>query len=211
MFNNLPQWGGLWNRWDLVVASVAVHFSIFFLFILSAQYSGKADRFKSAGMFTSFIIALYAEMYGFPLTVYILGTLFGINFSTTFYPPNVLLRITGSLFIFIGFLGVYLGWREIYKSKGRLVTWGIYRYIRHPQYTGLLLLTLGQMIQWPTILAAVLWPGLVVLYVRLSLKEEKIMRKIHGRHYDEYSRYTGRFLPNIKFTVQKLREARVKN
>lgn len=195
MIKNSPFWNHLWNRWDLVTISIIIHAAIFFLFVFSAQYSGKVDRRPSTGMFMSFIIALYAEMYGYPLTVYILGTILGTNFSINLYPPNILLRISGSVLIFLGFLGVYLGWREICQAKGQLVTRGIYRYVRHPQYIGLLLMTLGQMIQWPSILAIILWPGLVFLYVKLSLKEEQAMIQNFGNKYLEYANETGRFLP----------------
>lgn len=200
---------GLWNRWDLVCISIFAHILIFVLFIFSAQYSSKADSRQSAGMFISFIIALYAEMYGYPLTIYILGTFLGTDISLGFYPPNILLRIIGSILIFIGYMGVYLGWREIYRAKEQLVTWGIYRYIRHPQYIGLLLMTLGQLIQWPSIIAAVLWPGLVVLYTRLSVKEEQTISKIYGKDYFAYSKTTGRFLPNINYLINKAKTLKV--
>lgn len=194
---------GIWSRWDLVLLSIIAHILIFGLFIFTTQYKSKADSRQSTGMFVSFIIALYAEMYGYPLTVYILSTFLGTNISPGFYPPPMVLRIAGSILIFTGYMLVYLGWREIYRAKGRLVTWGIYRYIRHPQYVGLLLMTLGQLVQWPTVIAAVLWPGLVVLYVRLSAREEQAVGRIHGREYDAYARTTGRFLPDISYLINK--------
>jgi len=94
------------------------------------------------------------------------------------------------------------GWRAIYRdywSKGRgegkLVTTGIYRYIRHPQYTGFALITLGMMAEWATLPMLIMWPILGVIYFRLARKEEADMREEFGSAYDEYAEKTGMFLP----------------
>jgi protein-S-isoprenylcysteine O-methyltransferase Ste14 len=102
----------------------------------------------------------------------------------------------------VGAVLVILGWQEIYKhywskeeGKGKLVTKGIYSYIRHPQYTGFLLITLGMIFEWATIPLLIMWPMLAVLYYLLAKKEERDMEKEFGREYIEYKRRTSMFLP----------------
>jgi protein-S-isoprenylcysteine O-methyltransferase Ste14 len=110
---------------------------------------------------------------------------------------------------------IILGWSRIFrqywskdKGKGQLVTTGIYRYIRHPQYTGFLMITLGMLFEWATLPMLIMYPILIVLYVRLAKKEEADMRLEFGPAYDEYCRTTGMFLPRLvagrKATAQPL-------
>jgi len=104
----------------------------------------------------------------------------------------------------IGGLLIIYGWKEIHKQywskeegKGKLVTKGIYAYIRHPQYTGFLLITLGMLIHWATIPLLIMWPILLLIYYRLAKKEEKEMEKEFGSDYSQYKTKTGMFLPHI--------------
>jgi hypothetical protein len=101
---------------------------------------------------------------------------------------------------------VVLGWRVVYKrywsqeeGKGELVTdgIGIYGYIRHPQYTGFLMITLGMLFDWATLPMLIMWPIMAVLYYRLARKEEADMEQEFGQQYVDYKRATGMFLPRI--------------
>jgi protein-S-isoprenylcysteine O-methyltransferase Ste14 len=50
--------------------------------------------------------------------------------------------------------------------------------MRHPQYTGIFVITLASMIQWPTLPMLILWPFVILMYVRLAKKEERdVLRK----------------------------------
>ena len=97
----------------------------------------------------------------------------------------------------IGLLLVIVGWRPIHEAKEDLVTKGAYSYLRHPQYLGFILVTLGWLIHWPTIPTAAMWPILVVMYCRLAKKEEKEMRERFGDRYLQYIKKVPMFIPRV--------------
>lgn len=171
----------------------------------------KKSQIKPAGAFMAFVVALAFEMFGIPLSMYFVTYVFGYTL-----PEGVLWGHT--LVNYIGFWGMYvgmimyvlgavlivMGWRNIHRfywskeeGKGRLVTTGIYAYIRHPQYTGFLLITLGMIFEWATIPLLIMWPILVILYRNLAKKEEQDMLKEFGNEYALYRRKTGMFFPRL--------------
>jgi len=192
------------GTWWAVFAWVAI-FAVFLLFTPFYKRSG----IKPNGAFLAFVVALALEMFGVPLSMYALSGVLG-----HYLPDGILWGHT--LNGYVGLAGTYVaiacyltaavliisGWRAIYRdywSKGRgegkLVTTGIYRYIRHPQYTGFALITLGMMAEWATLPMLIMWPILGVIYFRLARKEEADMREEFGSAYDEYAEKTGMFLP----------------
>ncbi|MCU0508969.1 MAG: isoprenylcysteine carboxylmethyltransferase family protein [Anaerolineae bacterium] len=196
-------WSHFGNWW--AVALWIVFFAIFLAFIPFYQ---KSQR-KPASVYLAFIIALALEMFGVPLTMYVLTAVLGRQL-----PEGILWGHTLSSFIGDGgMIGAYIcyllgailviwGWRDIYKyywskdrTEARMVTQGIYRFIRHPQYTGFLLLTLGMLFEWATLPLLIMWPVLVWLYVRLARREEADMVAQFGSEYVEYRARTGMFLP----------------
>ncbi len=184
----------LTGRWGLVGLSVLVHLAVFTLFIASTQVRTRLKASPSQGAFVAFIVALYAEMYGFPLTVYLLSPL--VPFSPwVLYPPPTVLRVLGGVLIFAGFILIYFGWKEICHARGALVTRGVYSAMRHPQYVGLCLLTLGQVVQWPTLMALLLWPAVALLYRNLALAEERALLARFPQEYAAYCRQVPRFWP----------------
>jgi protein-S-isoprenylcysteine O-methyltransferase Ste14 len=186
------------GRWDLVILNV-----LFFLTFLVFIPFKKKVAWKSYGIFTAFIIALFMEMYGLPLTIFLFSgmTMFQgytikpfIRFEflgTTFNMPEF--SFYGLIITSIGLILIIAGWKKIYKSK-TLVTTGIYRFSRHPQYLGIILISLGWLIGWPTLVTLVLFPILVLIYYRLAKKEDEEMGRLFGKEYDDYKNETPMFI-----------------
>jgi len=202
-----------YEYWGLVVLNIV----IFGLFILFIPFKKKVQRLPTS-IYLAFIIALYTEMYGFPLTIYVLTWLLGYQNPLTHSSGHILAPIIGediffmmvhpisNIMILAGILLVVFGWQQIHSVQQGLVTTGLYAYVRHPQYLGFLTLTLGMLIQWATLPTLLMWPLLFVLYFRLAKQEEKEMETKFG---EEYRRYKGRVsmlipLPKLNRKVRSL-------
>ena len=163
-------------------------------------------------IYLAFIIALYIEMYGFPLTMYFFTWALGSSSVSTLW--YFLTIITGeklfySLFmgvivpisniiIIAGILLVIFGWINVFRANGQLVKTGIYNHVRHPQYLGFLLITSGMNILWVTISTLILWPILVFVYYRLAKDEDNTMEKKFGNEFLEYKNKVPMFIPKIR-------------
>lgn len=194
-----------YGAWGLAVANVVL-FSLFLLFI---PFRREGLARSARGIYMVFIVALYAEMYGFPLTIYVLSWLIGYQNPMTHEAGHLLYPAEGMaspfhflsiLMMFTGIVLITSGWKRIHSAPDRLVTDGIYGYIRHPQYLGILVLTAGMLVQWVTIPTAIMWPILVILYFRLAKREEKEMEEKFGEEYAEYRQRVPMFLPLLKAT-----------
>ena len=178
--------------------------------LLFLPFYRKMDR-KPRGTYLAFVLAFAIEMHGIPFSMYLISWIIGRNL-----PEGVLWGHT--LVSSFGHLGMYLsiglaaiaaflilnGWRNIYKhywsrenGTGTLVTSGVYRYIRHPQYTGLLLLSLGMILNWATLPMLLLYPVMIGMYLRLAKREEQDMLHEFGEAYRQYMSRTKRFLPFV--------------
>lgn len=194
---------------------VALNSAVFILFAFSFGKPQSPRDWRSFGAFSAFIVALFAEMYGFPLTIYVLSgwlqtrypsvdilshdaghlwsTLFGINGN----PHFSVLHILSAMLIGAGFILLSTAWRVLHAAQavGRLATTGPYARVRHPQYIGFIAILLGFLLQWPTLLTLVMFPILVAMYVRLAHREEAEVRKTFGEEYDRYAARVPRWLP----------------
>lgn len=201
-----------YGLWGLVLVNSA----IFIIFAFSFFKPRTGRDWRSFGAFSAFLVALFAEMYGFPLTIYLLsgwlqsrypqvdwfshdaGHLLEQLFGWQANPHFGLFHILSYVFIGGGFILIAAAWRVLYEAQrqDRLATSGPYDYIRHPQYAGFVLVMFGFLIQWPTLLTLVMFPILVGMYARLSFVEEREARKTFGETYDRYAARVPAFFPH---------------
>jgi protein-S-isoprenylcysteine O-methyltransferase Ste14 len=199
--------GYAYGNWGLAITMIVVSLFFIFKFIPMRTRLGK----RSGGALIAFIVALFAEMYGFPLTIYLASHFVGIDISLDHISGHLLgdlitylglgngwliVMLLSNVLILIGIWIISSGWERVYASQGELVTDGIYRHMRHPQYTGIFIITLGFMIQWPTLATLVLWPFVIWMYVRLARREERDVHEQHPAAYREYMERTPMFFPN---------------
>lgn len=165
-----------------------------------------------AGVIQAFIIAFYAEMYGFPLTIYFLARAFGLDLAWTkggnlwaqlFGTPlaHVVAMLIGYAIVFSGASLVADGWKRVHQARreGRLVTASVYARVRHPQYTGLFLIVFGEgIVHWPTIVSVAAFPVIVIAYTLLARKEERQMVNKFGQEYLDYQRRVPMFIPRFE-------------
>lgn len=193
---------------------VAVNAAILLVFLLGFLRPARRREWGGFGVVTAFIVALFTEMYGFPLTIYLLAAVLGRDpFPDPFAHESGnliasllgvrewswLFMVLGGMLIGAGLLIVSVGWRRIHAAQrtGALVTRGPYAVVRHPQYIGLLLMIVGALVQWPTLVTAVMAPLLAVTYLRLAGREERALRERFGAAYEKYARRTPAFVPKV--------------
>lgn len=202
-----------YGLWTLVI----INSFVFIIFAFSFTKPKTSLEWRSLGGFSAFVVALFTEMYGFPLTIYLfagwLGNVYpGINllshnsghlWSTLFGlkgdPHMDLLHMVSYLFIFGGLAILVLGWNVLYKAQKnhKLAVTGPYAYVRHPQYVAFMLIMIGFLIQWPTIPTLLMFPVLAWVYRKLALSEEEDVKKEFGKSYNDYANLTPAFIPNL--------------
>ena len=166
------------------------------------------------GGFSAFVVALFSEMYGYPLTVYLLtgplaGVIPGVNLShNDGHLWNDLVGWNGNAhlspfhlasyaLILGGFWLIAAGWTVLLQAQrtGGLATTGVYARVRHPQYSGFIVVMVGFLLQWPTLVTLVLFPVMLLVYRRLAVREEREVREHFGVAYDTWAERTPRFVP----------------
>jgi len=212
---------GDYGLWLLVIVNSA----IFILFAFSFFKPQTKRDWRSFGAFSAFLIALFTEMYGFPLTIYLLSgwlqsnypgidwlshdsghlleMLFGWKANPHFGPFHLL----SFAFIGAGFIMISAAWKVLYiaQHQHELATTGLYAYVRHPQYVGFILVLFGFLLQWPTILTLGMFPILVVMYLLLARTEEKEAIAEFGDQYRTYARRVPAFFPRWRNVAGALR------
>ena len=201
-----------YGLWYLVVVNSAV----FILFAFSFVRPKSATDWRSLGAFSAFVIALFTEMYGFPLTVYLLSgwlgscvpgldlsydgghlwmPLLGIEGDAHTHP----IHLAANLAIFGGFYLVWSGWKELHAAQreGRLATAGPYARIRHPQYVGFVVIMAGFLLMWPTLPTILMFPVLIWIYSRLARREEATVREEFGDAWKAWAARTPAFVPRL--------------
>lgn len=205
-----------YGNWLLVIGVNTV----FLLFLFDVFKPKTPTDWRTFGSFAAFVIALFAEMYGFPLTIYFLASRFGsqfpqLNFThasghlwevllgNTGDPHVSIFHLISNLFIVGGILLIASAWKVLYQAvkKKTLATTGPYRYIRHPQYSGFILIIIGFLLQWPTLITLIMAPFLIFRYIRLASQEETYMLKTFGQSYIKYKKSAPGWWPSIKCMI----------
>lgn len=200
-----------YGLWSLVIINSVV----FIIFAFSFTKPKTPRDWRSFSAFSAFIVALFAEMYGFPLTIFLLSgwlqtnypgvdwfahdsghlleMLFGWRANPHFGPFHILSMVL----IGGGFWLLASAWKVLYAAQcgHELATTGPYAKIRHPQYDAFVLIMFGFLMQWPTLLTLIMFPVLVWMYIRLARSEERDADADFGEQWREYAAHTPRFIP----------------
>lgn len=194
------------NNWFGVVLFIVIYASA----LLFIPFYRKMER-KPATAYLAFIFAFAIEMHGIPLSMNLIAIAIGKNLPNGILWGHTLIDQIGYTGLYLNYIlsigGVLIianGWYHIYhkywskeSGKGKIVRSGVYKYIRHPQYTGFMMLTTGMLLEWVTLPTLIMWPIVIVMYYRLAKREERDMIQEFGEEYVMYMRKTKRFIPFV--------------
>lgn len=212
-----PDSAPAYGLWSLVI----INSLVFIIFAFSFAKPQSSRDWRSFGAFSAFLVALFTEMYGFPLTIYFLsgwlsarfpgvdwlahdsGHLLEMIFGWKTNPHFGPFHILSSILIVAGFILLSASWKVLYAAQRHheLATTGAYAHVRHPQYVGFILIMFGFLLQWPTLVTLAMFPILVFMYVRLAQREERDARAEFGEAYTRYEANTPAFFPRFGVKV----------
>lgn len=212
-----------YGLWPLVILNTA----LFVAFGLSFFHPRTNRDWRAMGAYTAFLVALFTEMYGTPLTIYLLGSWLGSRFPLlrdshagghlwndligwTGDPHLSPFHLASYVAIGGGFWLIAVAWRHLHEAAraGTLATTGPYAKVRHPQYDGFLLVMIGFLLQWPTIPTLIMFPILAVVYARLARSEERDVAARFGPAWDEYASRTTAFVPHLSIRAERTPQPR---
>jgi protein-S-isoprenylcysteine O-methyltransferase Ste14 len=202
-----------YGLWSLAI----INSLVFIIFAFSFTKPSTPRDWRSFSAFSAFIVALFAEMYGFPLTIYLLAGWLQTNYPGVDFlshdaghlwhtllgwksdPHSDPLHMLSFVFIGGGFILLSAAWKVLYQAQRdhQLATSGPYAKIRHPQYDAFVLIMFGFLLQWPTLLTLLMFPVLVWMYMRLARSEERDTEASFGDQWREYAARTRRFIPQL--------------
>jgi len=205
-----------YGLWSLVI----INSLVFIIFAFSFSKPQTSRDWRSFGAFSAFLVALFTEMYGFPLTIYLFSGWLGSRFPEVDFlahDSGHLLEVTfgwranphfgpfhflSNIFIIGGFIVIARAWTVLYAAQRahRLATSGPYAHLRHPQYLGFILIMFGFLLQWPTLVTLLMFPILVTMYVLLARREEREAGSEFGDEYLRYASATPAFVPRWRAT-----------
>ena len=207
-----------YGLWGLVLINSAV----FIVFAFSFTHPRTNRDWRLFGVFSAFVVALFTEMYGFPLTIYLLSgwlgkryplldpfshdaghlwhTLFGMKGNPHLDPFHIL----SNVLIFGGFIFLAAAWERLYRAQRehKPATAGPYAYVRHPQYVAFIVIMFAFLLQWPTLLTLLMFPVLVWMYRRLARSEERDALREFSEEYARYAQITPAFIPRLRGRAQ---------
>jgi protein-S-isoprenylcysteine O-methyltransferase Ste14 len=216
-FHNVPfqAWYGDWREVLVVTA-------IFLAFLLGFARPRRVAEWRTAGVYAAFLISLFTEMFGVPLTIYLLApalglpaTAFGMNESHlwAFALDRLgLLPLRWGVFAVMAISTVLIGaglgllavgWAAVYRGRDGLVTGGVYRRLRHPQYLGLILIVIAFNLMWPTLPTLLMAPVLIVMYARQGRREDRELAQRFGWAFAAYAARTPAFVPGARGRVSR--------
>jgi methanethiol S-methyltransferase len=202
-----------YGLWSLAI----INSLVFIIFAFSFAKPQSSRDWRSFGAFSAFLVALFTEMYGFPLTIYLLSgwlstrfpsidwmshdsghlleTIFGWKTNPHFGPFHII----SNILIVAGFWLLASAWTVLYAAQRHhtLATTAAYARVRHPQYVGFILIMTGFLFQWPTLVTLAMFPILVFMYVHLARREERDAVAEFGDEYRRYIVRTPAFIPRF--------------
>lgn len=202
-----------YGNWPSVITVTGVF--LFFIFFLTRPR--RPREWQGAGLTSAFFISLFTEMFGIPLTIYLVAPLLGVDVSrfgmheshlwaylisragnVSMRAALRLIMILSAGLLLLGFTLIALGWKEVYRGAGRLVSDGLYSTIRHPQYLGLILVIVACLIQWPTLLTIILAPFMIARYLLLAQEEDRDLEARFGEEFKRYKQRVRGMLPSMR-------------
>jgi protein-S-isoprenylcysteine O-methyltransferase Ste14 len=200
-----------YGLWVLVVFD-----SAFMILFAGSFFHPRTKRdWRAMGGYSAFIVALFTEMYGAPLTVYLLSGWLGSRFPQLEPthsgghlwndligwkgdPHMSPFHLASYVVLIGGFWLISAGWTVLHAAAQRevLATTGPYAWLRHPQYLGFLLIMIGFLLQWPTIPTLAMFPVLAYVYARLARSEEREVAAAFGADWDAYAARVHAYFPH---------------